>query len=455
MAAYTARNKLRIIAGLHKDAELYLHEGNAYIVGSKDQCDIVLLDDDVASEHLCIGVSMGQVHLLETHADTFIDGQKLIGCPQGLAAFQVVSCGKAHFAIGPTDATWPGIDPPKCHKDNCFVTTRDIVPVLADYRLPKKRSAGDRFRRALYTTLEKISQTNRKLLIAVCVFIAALIIFVGDTWLSYAVLETVREGPKVAGKTDRLITKSPLLALMDGIRSVHKETLINTGLVEPMVPTETLVETSVIDPVDHILQALKNTWGDPFLETATTASGLLLKGYDDDQRQNLRMDLEPNGQGDLQAKAVTLTPKRKKEILSQIGDLIRVKIDLAEDMENVCQRVLVKKGIRNARARYDIQENAFTLEGQSKEKEAIDAVSDIITKAFPDIRVKNDIRKQFHKPARVGVKAVSTSGLPYVLLNDGSKVFTGGMLNNGCTIAAIAGDHIVMNCNGAKRRQKL
>ena len=189
-----------------------------------------------------------------------------------------------------------------------YVATRDLVPVFTDHRLPKKRNAGDRFRRLLHTTVERISQTNRKLLVAVCVFLAALFIFVGDTWLSFAVLETVKENPKVAGKIDQRRTKSALLALMDGIRSVHQDTLVNTGLMEPMVPTETLEETTSVDPVDHILQTLKNTWGDPYLETAKTVSGIQLKGYDEDQRQNLRMDLQPDGQGDLQAKAVTLTP---------------------------------------------------------------------------------------------------------------------------------------------------
>lgn len=455
MAAHNARYKLQIIAGLHKGAELRLQEGERYTVGSGEQCDIVLLDDGVAVEHFCLSVSAGQAYLLETYANTFIDGTKLSDSPQYLAAFQVVSLGQAHLAIGPADTAWPVLNPPECSEDTCFVAIRDLVPVFADHRLPKKSGAGDRFRRILHTALQRISQTNRKLLVAVCAFIAAFSIFVGDTWFSYAVLDTVKENPTASGRADQRQMESPLLALVDGIRNVHQDTLINTGLVEPSVPTETLVESPSIDPVDHILQALRNTWGEPFLETVATAHGIQFKGYNEDQRQNLRMDLEQDDQGDLQAKAVTLTPKRKKEILSQIGDLIRVKVDLAEDMENVCQRVLIKKGIRRAKARYDIQENAFTLEGQSKDDEAIDTVSDIIAKAFPNIQVKNDIKKQVHKPAWASIKAVSTSGLPYVILNDGSKVFSGGKLDNSCSITAITGDHILMNCNGSKRRQKL
>jgi hypothetical protein len=59
------------------------------------------------------------------------------------------------------------------------------------------------------------------------------------------------------------------------------------------------------------------------------------------------------------------------------------------------------------------------------------------------------------KPAKIDIKAVSTSGLPYVILKDGSKVFNGGKLSNGCTIAGIDDDHILLNCNGAQSKQKL
>ncbi|MEJ2639702.1 MAG: FHA domain-containing protein [Desulfosarcinaceae bacterium] len=456
MVAQSTRYKLQIVAGLHEGAELCLQEGECYTVGSGERCDIVLLDNGIAAEHLRLSVSKGKAYLLETQAATFIDGQKLSGCPQGISAFQVVSCGKAHFAIGPADAAWPDIDTPACLDDTCFVATRDLVPVFADDRLPKKSGPEDRLKRVLHSMLKRISQTNRKLLVAVSVFMMALFIFISDTWFSYAVLDTVEENhPTSVGKADQRPMESPLLALVDGIKSVHQDTLINTGLAEPSVPTESLGETLGLDPVDHIRQALKNTWGDQLTETAVTANGLQFTGFDDNRRQDLRMELEQNSQGDIQAKAVTLTPKKKKEILSQIGDLIHVKVDLSEDMENVCQRVLIKKGIRNARARYNIQENAFTLEGQSKDTAAIDTISEVIAKAFPDILVKNDIHKQIHKPARARIKAVSTSGLPYVILNDGSKVFTGGELNNGCTIAAITGEYILMECNGLKRRQKL
>jgi hypothetical protein len=455
MDAQHARHKLQIIAGLHKGAELGLQEGSRYTIGSGEQCDIVLLDDGIAAEHLCLNVSAGQVHLQETRADTFIDGEKLSSSSaRPLIPFQVVSLGDTHLAIGPVDATWPAIDPPDRLEDTGFVTTRDLVPVPGN-RLPKKRSAGDRFKRLLRTLQGKIAQTNRKLLAAISIFMVALFIFIGDTWLSHAVLDTVEENLILDGRVDRKSMDSPLLTIVDGIRSVHQDTLINTGIAEPCVPTETKLDASGIDPVDHIRQALKSAWGDHLREIPATGHNILFKGFDEYERQNLRLDLEENAQGDIEAKAVTLAPKKKKEILSQVGDFIRLKVELAEEMESACQRVLVKKGIRKARARYDIQENAFTLEGQTNDADAIDTVADIIAKAFPDIQMKNDIQKLDHKPARTRIKAVSTSGLPFVILNDGSKVFTGGKLNNGCTIAAIAADHILIDCNGSKRRQRL
>jgi hypothetical protein len=457
MAIQGTQYKLQVIAGLHKGAELMLREELDYSLGSGEDCDIVLLDDDIADTHLFFRISMGQVTLFEVNADTLIDGHRTHDTPQAIALFQIVSAGSAHLAIGPAHAPWPEIEPPPRAERADSVHTRELVPVFTQNCLPQQ-CRENRFRRFFKNCFEWLGRCDRRLLAGTGAFMLALAVFVGDTWLSSDVMVTVKQGSGVyAGENKEVVASpaSPLLSLWDGIQSARLSTLINTGLVEPAVPTETHLDAPDVDPVDHIRQALRTTWGDRLTEIAAGERDVQFKGFDAHQRQNLRVDLEANAQGDIEAKAVTLTPKKKKEILSQIGDLIRVKVDLAEDMESVCQGVLMKKGIRKGRARYDIQENAFTLEGQSNDADAIDTVSDIIAKAFPHIRVKNNIHKQIHKPARASIKAVSTSGLPFVILNDGSKVFTGGKLDNGCTIAAISGSHILMDCNGLKRRQSL
>lgn len=446
---------MKIIGGLHKDAELYLQKDIRYTIGSDDECDIVLLDSGVEFRHLSFRISLGEIHLLEMNADIFIDGRLLNDTPYFLTEFQVASLGDAHIVIGPADAPWPIIEPPVIRGDASCVTTRDLVVVDHGAYLPRKVPPESRFQKILRVFLERVAQANKKLLLAVCSFLVALMMFIGDTWLSHAVLDTVVTPSNIDCNSERLHPASPLLSLFDGIQSVRKSTMVNTGLVEPAVPTETLSEGNNANAADHIRQVLKTTWGQRLLETPVDANSILFKGFDDHDRQDLRMDLKRNDRGEIAIKAVTQTAKKKKAIHSQLGDIIRVKIDVAKDMENVCQRVLEKKGVRSAQARYNMQKNEFTIQGQSKDKDTIASVYDIVAKAFPDIRVKNDVTMITHKPSKVGIRAVSTSGLPYVILNDGSKVFNGGRLNNGCNIAGIADDHILLTCNGVKRKQNL
>lgn len=448
-------HKLKIIAGLHRDAELCLQEDVRYAIGSGDDCDIVLVDSGVAEHHLSLSIARGKIHLLEMNADIYIDGRPLPEVPFFLTQFQVASIGDAHLVIGPADAPWPEIAPPILQNEEPCVTTLDLVVVDHEAHIPNRIPTENRFQKMLRLFWERISLANKKLLLAVCIFLIALAVFIGDTWLSHEVLGTIQEHPGADSSRARLHPASPLLSFFDGIQTAHKNTMVNTGLAEPTVPTEIRGEGSEDNAADHIRKVLKTTWGQRLLEAPVDAHNVEFKGFDDHDRQDLRMDLKRNDQGELSIKAVTQTAKKKKAILSQLGDIIRVKVDVAEDMENVCTRVLEKKGVRNPQARYDIRENVFTIQGTSKDKDTIESVYEIVAKAFPDIRVKNDVKMNVHRPSKVGIRAVSTGGLPYVILKDGSKVFNGGKLNNGCTIAGIADDHILLDCNGTKRKQKL
>lgn len=447
--------KLKIIAGLHKDAELYLKEDIRYTIGSSDACDIVLLDSGVDEHHLSFSITRGKVHLFEKNDDVFVDGRILPETPFFLSPFQVTSLGEAHLVIGPTDAPWPDIDPPHVRDDEPCVTTLDLVVLDQKTQFPDNIPQETRFQMMLRIFLERLSLANRKLLLAVCTFLIALGIFIGDTWLSPTILDTIQEHPLADSNNARLHPSSPLLSLFDGIQAVHKNTMVNAGLVEPSVPTKIYAEGVGDTAADHVRKVLKTNWGQRLLEVPIDSHRVEFKGFDDQDRQDLRMDLKRSDQGELSIKAVTQTTKKKKAILSQLGDIIRVKVDVAQEMENVCTRVLEKKGVRNAKASYDIGKNAFTIQGTSGSKNTIESVYDIVAKAFPDIRVNNDVKMNAHRPARVSIRAVSTGGLPYVILKDGSKIFNGGRLSNGCSLAGIAEDHILLECNGTKRKQKL
>lgn len=77
------------------------------------------------------------------------------------------------------------------------------------------------------------------------------------------------------------------------------------------------------------------------------------------------LDRHQNNQDEMSAKGVTRTSGKKKAILSHSGNIIRVKIDVNEDMETVYPCALEKKGVRRAKTQFDIADSALTLQGQS------------------------------------------------------------------------------------------
>jgi hypothetical protein len=437
--------KLKIVGGLHKDAELFLAPDIQYSLGSSDECDIILADAGVEQKHLSFQISQGKIRLDKTDAPLYVDGTSVDTASSVLTSFQIVGIGGAHLAIGPANEIWPAIHPPPGDQTGTVSTCRDLVVVETDrYALDVVRQPGP-IQTALKDFLAWIDRFDRRILIAVGFFAFIFSVFVFDIiWHSMA----------VAGDTR---SNGMLLSMIDGIMHVKQTTLVGTGMSEPDLPTESQTGSTRDDPADYIRRILKNTWGRNLTETHSATGAIQFKGFDEQKRTDLLMNLEQNDQGETEAVGITLSPKKKKEILSRIGDIIRVKVDAAEDMEGACKRILEKKGVRHAEARLDIAENTFTLQGQSDDSRTISSIYDIITHAFPRIQVNNEVKlnARNHAAGKSLIAGVSSGEVPYIIQNDGSKVFTGGKLDDGCYVIEIGPERLVLDCDGSRREQPL
>lgn len=465
--------KFKIVSGLHKDAELFLEQDIRYHIGSSDDCDIILLDTGVTHKHLSFVISNNKIHLDCTDAEFFVDGKPAPYTTFELSDYQVVSIGDAHFAIGPVGGNWPVIEPPRVETEDNAPLCLDLVPLDMHYKLAtiiKK----PRFFQTVYQAFHRwISNTDKKILVPACIFLLALSFFVFDAWSTSTPQITVVYNPppfksadtaKTGNRTNTVNTTQPvqkvekksiLLSALDGLVNVQRKTLVSTGLTEPVIPIEAETAKPEGDPVEQVRTALKKTWKENLTETQTADNTIEFKGYDEQHQQNLALNLKLNEQGEICAHGITRTPKKKKDILSQMNDMIRINVDTSEDMESVCNRVLKKKGIRRPKARFDIEEKALTLTGKSKDRKTISSVRDIISKAFPKIKIDNRI-KMSGPSGNTAISGISTSGgARHVILKDGSKIFKGGRLDNGCTVVGIENDCVTLSCNGAKNKQRL
>ena len=104
---------LRILSGLHGGASRLLAAQEMIVIGSGEDCDIVLADAGVARHHALV-ISLGGVFSLRAlDAPLRIDGRLLHpGDPVALAPFQRIELGEVGFAVGPEeDDRWSALLP--------------------------------------------------------------------------------------------------------------------------------------------------------------------------------------------------------------------------------------------------------------------------------------------------------------------------------------------------------
>ncbi|WP_101926135.1 MULTISPECIES: FHA domain-containing protein [Luteimonas] len=103
-----AHNVLRIVDGLHAGASRVLADEEMILVGSGDDCDIVLADDGVANHHALVTLVGGRFMVRALDAPLQVNGQAILpGDPVELSAVQQVVLGEASFAFGrENDPDW-------------------------------------------------------------------------------------------------------------------------------------------------------------------------------------------------------------------------------------------------------------------------------------------------------------------------------------------------------------
>jgi hypothetical protein len=195
-----------------------------------------------------------------------------------------------------------------------------------------------------------------------------------------------------------------------------------------------------------VREVLEENWGEKLTEIPKADGAIEFKGYDSTHQTDLQLNLNTDSDGSITANGYTLSKKQRKEVMARLGDTIRIKVIAADDVEHLCRKTLLKKKVKEPSAHFDIERNAITLKGKSNDQHVVSEIEKIIAKSIPDVTVENKVS---FEPGALGIVSASVSGIAHVRLSDGSKVFPGGKLKNGCTVVDILPDRIGLNCHGA------
>jgi type III secretion protein D len=112
MADTNRQYLLKIFSGLHAGAEVPLADGE-YRIGVSDECDFILEDGTAGNLALRIGLDNGRMTVIEPTGLCYLDGAPISAEGLDFDAYQVITLGATHFALGPADEKWPEFSPPQ------------------------------------------------------------------------------------------------------------------------------------------------------------------------------------------------------------------------------------------------------------------------------------------------------------------------------------------------------
>lgn len=139
MSSSTSRKQwlLKVVSGPHQGAEIALNAGKT-LIGSDDECDVVLHDVLVAPQHVEIELADGGMTAAPLGGRVFISGKRLRDARQKVPDFAFVSIGGSHLVLGPAAGAWPllsSADVPELEKE------AELKPETAPAAEPKAEEA--------------------------------------------------------------------------------------------------------------------------------------------------------------------------------------------------------------------------------------------------------------------------------------------------------------------------
>jgi hypothetical protein len=421
--------KFKVVDGIHKNSELVFETDESCIVGSGDECDIIISDHGVEKEHLSLFFSDKNVNLNKKRDPIFIDGIPLTDDVAFISPYQIVTIGDAHFAIGPANLEWPPLKPPVLLDDPLRPMSTDLVPI--DY--PQNSSRMDRLKVQLILNLKNVMETllqnDKTVLFAICIFF----IFSSLFWVDF--INSFR-------------SDSIFFHISSKLKNISNKSLVVTGVREPSL--EMYATTSdKIDPKQKVKDYLNKEWGSALAEYRINLREVYFRGNNLDNVINLALSLRTDNDGNYYLEGYTLTRNQRKALISEIGDIVRTNIRAAENIKTLLEKTMRNKNIKNPSVQFDIENKIITLEGKTDNLNAISQTEIFITQMFPNIDIYNQI---LFLPGDVDIigASASASGTGYICLSDGSKVFKGGKLKNGCIIESISSNMVRLNCNGTR-----
>lgn len=136
--------EIRVLSGVHGGARATLSEGRT-VIGSADDCDIVLSADDVLAHHAAVTVGENGLSITPLEGEVSRADGSLITDEEPLSPNTLFGLGASIMAVGEAGAPWPHLDVSQFGRAQQATPADDATDTATtDSSPPGNRDAGNR-----------------------------------------------------------------------------------------------------------------------------------------------------------------------------------------------------------------------------------------------------------------------------------------------------------------------
>lgn len=431
------RYLLKILSGPHQGAEVALDEGEL-LIGSAQDCDLILSDTLVSARHLKVVVSETGVSIVPLESPVYFDGQE-IAKDQYFAVepFKFISIGTTHFVIGPTEGEWPALsaadipDLTKLEKEEVSEEGAGEGEVVAEAApvVVVEEEKG----------IRKLIKENRNWVIGgvgvvVLIIVGMVVLFLGLRGKEEVVpVDTRKEIEKVIANTGfpqalSIEEKDGVYYVRGWVDNTDEGDKVKRDLkkIGGHVVGEIRVEAQAVESLRDLLKGL----GAEFVAVEGIEPGMIrIYGYygDDAGWDAIKSDIGRDIPGLKLLKDDVKTPKQLHAIIAKVlGD---------DKLGGVLQYVPQKEGI--------VMKGMISQTDIERVKESIRHLQAAVG---PGIPIKNQIvvARPEDLYLDLDMDSVIIGRHGYIITKSGQKLFEGGVLKGGYKIDKISREGIIL-----------
>ena len=435
---------LKVFSGPHVGAEILLNDGNT-VIGSGDDCDVILQDQLLADRHVCVHVDASIVTLIPLdEAKVFINGTE---CPeQRIEFFEFFTLGNTHLAIGPSDEQWPHRDFPdfqlivassnesggeqieNIDSDNEGNPPADEV----------KTTDGQESSATTVLDTPKMGSTprfgSRKPIVIASGFAIALVML-GGSWFLYAELKESGNQKKQVPVTAQEIQKIIERVAPDSGIAVHEEN--GEFRVVGYVGNRTVER--------QLRQALRELSSQIDYQVYDT-NGLVAGVKSSISLRHLALGVKAGNPGEVVVSGIV----KNSHDWRQLRDAILLEVPRLKSLND--SGIEFEHGPLMHPEEQMVEEKVVEDVASAPQKidldESIDLPLDDAQVSFTENESEEEHQEIDEDFANLGIKRLVRGKRSMITLENGTQIFEGGLMHNGYILTSIQSDRLIFEKHG-------